>query len=224
MNSLHQLKSYIIVVRDNEPSEYYYNLVLPKWHDLGIFPERFEATTPDTLCEELEFGVAHFNGFDYKGYKKTITPTERACFCSHYRLWQRCWELGERILILEHDAYPYSPEHIIDDPSMDYYSLARGTGAYIISPQLACYFLLSLDKSPYVEDTNLAWIDRQMWQSNLQKLRKWKAHMVDRDEMEMPVRHAFNPKYGLSIDHYGGTELEHEAWRHQGAHDMIIED
>ncbi|USD32689.1 MULTISPECIES: glycosyltransferase family 25 protein [Vibrio] len=37
---------------------------------------------------------------------RPLTPGERGCYASHYRLWQKCIELNEPILIIEDDCLP----------------------------------------------------------------------------------------------------------------------
>ncbi|MFY2509958.1 glycosyltransferase family 25 protein [Vibrio pectenicida] len=39
---------------------------------------------------------------------RPLTPGERGCYASHYRLWQKCVELNEPILIIEDDCLPTS--------------------------------------------------------------------------------------------------------------------
>lgn len=83
----------------------------------------WEATTPDTIdqCDLV---------FDQKmpsllriteGYRE-FTETEKAVWCSHYRLWQRIWDEKIGAWILEHDVdisnvilpeSKYKNEHII---------------------------------------------------------------------------------------------------------------
>ena len=37
---------------------------------------------------------------------RPLAPGEKGCYASHYRLWQKCVELNEPILILEDDCLP----------------------------------------------------------------------------------------------------------------------
>lgn len=74
--------------------------------------EIFDATTPKTLDnlpgkwtyptrqnqERWEFGM-HLTA-----YKTRVLENRIACFMSHYRLWKKCVELDETIMVLEHDA------------------------------------------------------------------------------------------------------------------------
>lgn len=218
------IESYIIVVKDNPASEYYYNLVLPLWHQLGIQPTRFDAHTPQTISPDLIFGDCYFAGYDGKGHKKQHTPTEKACFSSHYALWNKCWDNGSRMLILEHDAYPVDSSRIFDNEDFAFYGLARGMGAYVIAPSLAGVLVDRIQYHKDVIDTGpLGFIDyacRQQFKRGIRKEMKMSAG--DIRDMNMPVRHAFNPQYGLTIDHYTGTDLESTAHLHAGEHDLII--
>jgi GR25 family glycosyltransferase involved in LPS biosynthesis len=74
--------------------------------------ETFDATTPTTLVDlpgswtypthkdqERWIGDMYITAYNTKVLEKRI-----ACFMSHYRLWKKCFELDETIMILEHDA------------------------------------------------------------------------------------------------------------------------
>lgn len=222
--SLKHLESYIIVVNGDRASEYYYNLVLPKWHQLGIQPKKFNACTPTTISPDLTFDYCNFYGFDGKGYRKQYTPTEKACFSSHYMLWNMCWELGSRMLILEHDAYPLNLQKICDDEQYDFYGLARGMGAYVISPSLAGILVDRIQTHKDVIDTGpLGFIDYVCeYRSELGIRKELRMRAGEASNLNMPVRHVFNPEYGLTIDHYTGTDLEQTAHLHSGEHDLII--
>ena len=37
---------------------------------------------------------------------RPLSPGEKGCYASHYKLWQKCVELNEPILILENDCFP----------------------------------------------------------------------------------------------------------------------
>lgn len=67
-----------------------------------------------------------------------MTPTEVACFISHFLLWVHCVEIDQPIVILEHDAIMLKPylEH-------DVYSMIRFLGSMEqVSGQFNCYFPL----------------------------------------------------------------------------------
>lgn len=57
--------------------------------------------------EHLAFSqYSKFKSLLYRG--KELSNGERACFASHYRLWQKCVELGEPIIVLEDDVELFS--------------------------------------------------------------------------------------------------------------------
>ncbi|MBU2896852.1 glycosyltransferase family 25 protein [Vibrio hepatarius] len=78
------------------------------------------------MLEELEVPFTFFNAIDGREglpsdlvdrpddlhrrvlRSRPLTPGERGCYASHYRLWQKCVELNEPILIIEDDCLPTS--------------------------------------------------------------------------------------------------------------------
>lgn len=88
----------MIVLSDCPKSQYYSKICVERWEELGYNISLFEGTTPDTLGDELEF-------LDAKGTSgKPFTPTEKAIWYSHFRLWQT---VQEPTYIIEHDTYPF---------------------------------------------------------------------------------------------------------------------
>lgn len=53
--------------------------------------------------EHLEF-KDHFPWWDSWVLGRELSDGEKACFASHYRLWQECVKLNEPIMILEDDV------------------------------------------------------------------------------------------------------------------------
>lgn len=95
---------YMHCIEDNEISEKYYREGVEHFKkkfniELNLFP----ANTPDTLSPELRF--AHFkNSTRKRKLKQPLTPTEKACFSTHFECWKRSIKLGQSIMIFEHDA------------------------------------------------------------------------------------------------------------------------
>lgn len=57
--------------------------------------------------------VKHKEKYD----KKASMPGVKGCFYSHYRLWEKCVEVGEPIIVFEDDAHvirPYKPVEWVD--------------------------------------------------------------------------------------------------------------
>lgn len=112
------MKAYAIVIKGNEISEKGYEKLLESYlkyyHDFGLY--KFDATTPETVKEEMEYRHIKWNYpwegevVDFRtGLTKKAYPTKNheariACAMSHLRLWSECTKLGEPIIILEHDA------------------------------------------------------------------------------------------------------------------------
>jgi GR25 family glycosyltransferase involved in LPS biosynthesis len=112
------MKSYVIVIVGNEISEFGFNTLknssLKVQNDFEL--NRFDATTPNTVDSELKQYGLKWNypwtgsTLDFaSGLKKTAYPTANkksriAAAVSHYKLWLKCLELNEPVLVLEHDA------------------------------------------------------------------------------------------------------------------------
>ena len=92
------MKTFIITLLQNKHSVESAERARQSAVDVGYREtiETFEAITPD-LWEEI---LPYDNNFDNYARPENVG----ACFASHYLLWQKCIELGEPILILEHDA------------------------------------------------------------------------------------------------------------------------
>ena len=112
------MKAYAIVLRNNETSERGFSMLLSSSqrmnNDFDI--ERFDATHSKNVIDQFKKLFVDWTwpwigeqlcfktGLTMSAYQ-TVDPNKRvACFMSHYRLWQKCVELDEQILILEHDS------------------------------------------------------------------------------------------------------------------------
>ena len=112
------MKAYAIVLRNNETSERGFSMLLSSSqrmnNDFEI--ERFDATHSKNVIDQFKKLFVDWTwpwigeqlcfktGLTMSAYQ-TVDPNKRvACFMSHYRLWQKCVELDEEILILEHDS------------------------------------------------------------------------------------------------------------------------
>jgi hypothetical protein len=91
------MKIKMIVLSDCPKSQYYSKICVERWGELGYNIERFEGTTPDNLGTELKFRDEKFSG-------RPFTPTEKAIWYSHFRLWQT---VTEPTYVIEHDTYPF---------------------------------------------------------------------------------------------------------------------
>lgn len=78
-------------------------------HDMGI--SYFEATHRyEAFGIAASLGIAT-RSYDYLDTKadRSLRETQAGCFLSHFRLWQKCVNLGEAICIFEHDAVLNTP-------------------------------------------------------------------------------------------------------------------
>jgi GR25 family glycosyltransferase involved in LPS biosynthesis len=97
----------MISMSDNPISQYYANTCKKTWESFGYHVNHFEAVTPKTLddCSELHFGL--------KRNVKDFTLTEKSIWYSHFYLWEKCLDLDEAIVIIEHDCYLF--DHLPDE-------------------------------------------------------------------------------------------------------------
>lgn len=84
----------------------------------GIVAELFEGSYGNTALVEYQQGNRQCQHWGIKGpdlpyddnYRNELTtPGVVGCFDSHYRLWQKCVDLDEPILIFEDDAHIVRP-------------------------------------------------------------------------------------------------------------------
>ena len=112
------MKSFVIVVKDNEISESGYQQLVDSYMHYG----HYDGIEPHYAVElDKVEGFTSGNGLQWNypwsgektdlktGLIKTAYPTADkgkriSCFLSHWYLWQKCKKLNEMICILEHDA------------------------------------------------------------------------------------------------------------------------
>ena len=115
------MKAFVIYQKGNARSEQSVNELSKSIYryNSDIELEKFPSTTPNTLKEDM---VEEFEGLEYTypkqgemrnhdisgmvltGYHAKDVQKKIACTISHARLWKKCLELKEEIMILEHDA------------------------------------------------------------------------------------------------------------------------
>ena len=119
------MKSFIITIKNNKYSEHHSSLLQEQ-----VKASIFQATTPDNVIEEFNKRNLRYD-LKYKMRIETLSLTGRgnlgslskaSCAMSHFRLYEKCIELDETIMILEHDAIFLSPltEEIIKDFTAKY--------------------------------------------------------------------------------------------------------
>ena len=101
-------KAKMICDFNNPISLAYANVAKKTWDDVeDVEVELWQCYTPDTEYN-APFSVPwgeYSSASKYKKIKHKITPTERCCLTSMFHWWKHIADTGERVIILEHDAY-----------------------------------------------------------------------------------------------------------------------
>jgi len=164
---------WMIQIPAHKVSQHYARQTIPTW-DCEV--NLFDAYTPDTMPDYLDFGV--FWGV------RDFSPTEKAGFYSHLELWKKCFEEDKPISIIEHDVIQRKSDMPIigdffafadfvdEDDWKNYSTRFRGhpywgtneplcpvTHAYYMTPDVAetLYYTLS-------ESTLTKFVDDYMWE------------------------------------------------------------
>lgn len=96
---------HIITLLGNPIAEHYLDQIEPTWHLFGYENTRlFNGITPETIEERCPIKL----NFIYKRKEgrepKYFTPTEKACWYSHYYLWRKIRREGVPAIVAEHDC------------------------------------------------------------------------------------------------------------------------
>jgi GR25 family glycosyltransferase involved in LPS biosynthesis len=110
------MKTFIIHIKGNANSEKTAGWAYDSCIENGYEPELFDAVTPKTLKEfdkkynltVLKPSHMYDRQIGKNGSKHTY-ECKYSVFLSHYTLWNKCVELDEPIIILEHDALALRP-------------------------------------------------------------------------------------------------------------------
>ena len=99
------MKAFIIVMQESEHSVTLANDCIAAAQQYGIVPEVWPAVNGYHAADKFkEYGITKF-----LHPKMISSPGVQGCFLSHYELWNKCVELNETILILEHDGVMIRP-------------------------------------------------------------------------------------------------------------------
>lgn len=169
------MKAFIITLSKVDSSYQSALLTQQALSEIGIQAEMFEGSYGDVIQREYQAIGRKCHSWGLKGpgqpfsdQKKAdlTTPGVIGCFDSHYRLWQKCVELNEPIMIFEDDIIVYRPfvpvefddvlsiafshakkmiryQDYLDSPSGDHRAMSYGqssmpgNGAYCIKPHAA---------------------------------------------------------------------------------------
>ena len=96
------MEAFVITIRDNPKSVKAAERCMGTGELNGVAVSMFTATTPnDPIYEMLKE-----RDIDHKNFEDEYSRKENsiACFLSHLRLWEYCYNNKKEVLILEHDA------------------------------------------------------------------------------------------------------------------------
>jgi hypothetical protein len=119
---------YMISISDNPVSQMYKERVMGSWIKNGYHVNHFEAVTPKDLPNQ--------SGINFSGHKvynsgrtRVMTPTEMACFYSHYNLWKKVAQEDRPLIIIEHDSLltRFLPSDIIESRYLSFVDNQRPT-------------------------------------------------------------------------------------------------
>tara|TARA_Y100000389_G_scaffold204831_1_gene259995 strand:- start:10386 stop:11081 length:696 start_codon:yes stop_codon:yes gene_type:complete len=106
------MKAFIIHIKGNKTSERTAGWVHESCVEFGYEPEMFEGITPKTLHKwdkKYNLAVMKPSHMYDRQIGKNGTKYTYECkysnFLNHYTLWNKCIELNEPIIILEHDVF-----------------------------------------------------------------------------------------------------------------------
>ena len=97
--------AYIITIKNNEISERLSNRCAESCEKVGQSYKIFQAF--DGTSGKIQIPDEYKNAPWLKWiklYTNLLSPTQIACFYSHFALWTKCLELDRPIIILEHDS------------------------------------------------------------------------------------------------------------------------
>lgn len=188
----------MIVIEDNEASNYYANYVRESWENAGFNVENFNAFTPKKLPKDIKLNFSKYSSagkYVSKKIKKVITKTEKACWYSHYFLWEDCFFNNKPLLILEHDSLLIYPENLwFDDSYGIIFFDAAAMGSYILTPKFARELILSarntnISCGPYAFIANFGGVVNE-------RHKKFK----------IASNQVMSKRYGNTINHYEGID------------------
>ena len=96
------MKAFVITIQNNRKSVKSANRCIESGKRFGIHVEQHTAFTP----ADSPMKIASEKQIPIEGFEEVYSRFENclAAFLSHHSLWEKCLEINEPILILEHDA------------------------------------------------------------------------------------------------------------------------
>lgn len=144
---------------NNPISMAYANISKKTWEDVSnVEVELWQCYTPETEYH-APFSVpwGEFSSASkYKGEKHKITDTERCCLTSMFHWWKHAADTGERVIVLEHDAYvrdANKAKMLVDAiPTTDFWCIGIAAECISISPSVARFAMDKwLDKMQIID-------------------------------------------------------------------------
>lgn len=117
------MKSYIICLSKIESSLQSAQRLQKQLTEFSMPNELFEGTYGNAAIEQYRKSNRRCHPWGFKGPDQLYTEEDRddmfrpgliGCFDSHYRLWQKCVELNEPIIIFEDDAVLVRPYQAVE--------------------------------------------------------------------------------------------------------------
>lgn len=129
---------------NNPVSMAYANICKKTWDDVSnVEVELWQCYTPKTELSapfSIPWGESS-SASKYKNVEHKITPTERCCLTSMFYWWKHIAETGERVIILEHDAFVRDAkkvEMLVDQiDKHDLWCIGIAAECITLSPRLA---------------------------------------------------------------------------------------
>lgn len=196
---------YIIVIKNNEASEYYANYCIKSWSSFGLDVKIFDAVIPEMLPNLTYLKWTKYSTQDKyrnKGLKVKITDTEKACFTSHYLLWRKSAIENKSIFILEHDAYLEKPENLWYDENCGIIHFDKAAmGSYVIMPWFAKKLIneiktIKIGTGPYGYLLNFSVL------ANLREKYINQSHPL----YVAASNQVMSKKYGSTVEHYYNSD------------------
>lgn len=194
------IRAFMIVVKDDPRSEFYYNMAKETWTSDYFELERFDAITPKDLKEnppKIRFTYHDSGKYRKVGIRKVMTETEKACFASHWSLWKKIRDENiENNLILEHDAYLKDLDTFLymyrrrDDCQ----TFGIGADAYTMRVDFAEYLCKTVNTYA-VNGGPLGWMEYYAVDAGY-------SFFSAALEPDRPVYHIYNEDVGNTIDHF----------------------
>lgn len=209
----------MIVIIGNEKSIFYYNHSKISWEKHNIKVNVFNAITPDKLKREHELTFSRYSSsikYTSRNIKAQITETEKACWYSHFKLWQECCYSNKPLLILEHDCTLLDDRKLWSDNSYGIIFFDKAAmGSYIIYPWFA-KILVKEAMSSVIDTGPYAFIEFISIKNNFQDKNVNCRHKL----FNPAANQVYSNDHGNTIDHY--STINPELFSSQHSHDFII--